>query len=85
MNSRLMNFVKPKPGEIWRDRLHGKLVEIVDVGMKYATVKTPGGDSRFKRMVPFQDLLSIAADEIPAPPTDPQTEAEMDEEFLEES
>jgi hypothetical protein len=84
MTPRRFNFVKPKVGEVWRDGARGPLVEITAVGMKYATIKVPGGSNRFTRMVRFQDLLSVRADEIPVPPPIPVTEEELDAEFLED-
>jgi hypothetical protein len=81
---RRFNFVKPKAGEVWRDGPNGPLVEVVATGLRYATVKVPDGSSRFTRMVRFQDLLSVRADEIPTPPPTPVTEEELDAEFLED-
>lgn len=76
-------LTKPKVGEIWREGFNGPLVEITDVGLRYANVCTPGNGGKFKRMVRFQDLVLVKADEITAPPpTGRPSQEEMDEMFL---
>jgi hypothetical protein len=82
-----LNVVKPKPKQIYRNGSNGPLVEVVDVGMRYANVKTVGGDDRFKWIVSFNNLFPVEPSEVPAPPkkkTTRPTEAALTKEFLDE-